>query len=56
MNTKKALKLLKLANGVINEQLNAAGAGEVKQHPTLRRYDRLSNLISKFLKDEGGAR
>ena len=50
---KKALKLLREALHVIDEQLNAAGNDEVRQHPTLRRYDRLSNRIAKFLKTEG---
>ena len=45
----QALKLLREAKGAIDDELNAAGIDEVKEHPILTAHDKTSNKIEKFL-------
>jgi len=44
-----ALKLINLLAGCIDAELFAAGADEVRQHPTLRAYKRALDRARRFL-------
>lgn len=46
---RKALRLLRAARLCLVEELNAAGADEVKQNPTLARHDKIVDEVGRFV-------
>lgn len=46
---RKAVRLLRDARFCIIEEINAAGADEVKQSPTLQRHERVADAVEKFV-------
>lgn len=45
----RALELLKRAKAAIDDELDAAGSEEVRQHPVLLGHARVSDAIQVFL-------